>query len=89
MCVYSSVQDKTIGTSIPVLDLIDAIQPESVNFELVKTGSLADEDKLDNAKYPPTYFLCFSVCSFMVGFVLYLNSERTAGHLQNRNNYIL
>lgn len=45
-----SVQDKTIGTSIPVLDLIDAIQPQSVNFELVKTGSLSDEDKLDNAK---------------------------------------
>lgn len=48
--VCPSVQDKTISTSIPVLDLIDAIQPQSVNFELVKTGSLSDEDKLDNAK---------------------------------------
>uniref|UniRef100_A0A3Q3W9F2 Plastin-3 n=1 Tax=Mola mola TaxID=94237 RepID=A0A3Q3W9F2_MOLML len=46
-----SFKDKTISTSIPVLDLIDAIQPESVNFDLVKTGSLSDEDKLDNAKY--------------------------------------
>ncbi|KAM3867382.1 plastin-3-like [Diretmus argenteus] len=46
-----SFKDKAIGTSLPVLDLIDAIQPESVNFDLVKTGSLSDEDKLDNAKY--------------------------------------
>lgn len=46
-----SFKDKTIGTSIPVLDLIDAIQPKSVNFELVHTGSLSDEDKLNNAKY--------------------------------------
>ncbi|XP_041799507.1 plastin-2-like [Chelmon rostratus] len=46
-----SFKDKKISTSIPVLDLIDAIQPQSVNFELVKTESLSDEDKLDNAKY--------------------------------------
>uniref|UniRef100_A0A8D3DKU7 Plastin-3 n=1 Tax=Scophthalmus maximus TaxID=52904 RepID=A0A8D3DKU7_SCOMX len=46
-----SFKDKAIGTSIPVLDLIDSIQPESVNFELVRTGTLSDEDKLDNAKY--------------------------------------
>uniref|UniRef100_UPI0037E70E0B plastin-3-like isoform X1 n=2 Tax=Semicossyphus pulcher TaxID=241346 RepID=UPI0037E70E0B len=46
-----SFKDKSIGTSIPVLDVIDAIQPQSVNFDLVKTGTLSDEDKLDNAKY--------------------------------------
>uniref|UniRef100_A0A3Q1FEX5 Plastin-3 n=1 Tax=Acanthochromis polyacanthus TaxID=80966 RepID=A0A3Q1FEX5_9TELE len=46
-----SFKDKTISTSLPVLDLIDSLQPQSVNFELVKTGSLSDEDKLDNAKY--------------------------------------
>uniref|UniRef100_A0A8C4EYN7 Plastin-3 n=1 Tax=Dicentrarchus labrax TaxID=13489 RepID=A0A8C4EYN7_DICLA len=46
-----SFKDRVIGTSIPVLEVIDAIQPHSVNFELVKTGSLSDEDKLDNAKY--------------------------------------
>ncbi|XP_068570316.1 plastin-3-like [Cebidichthys violaceus] len=46
-----SFKDKTIGTSIPVLDLIDAIQPQSVNFEVVQKGSLSDEDKLNNAKY--------------------------------------
>lgn len=46
-----SFKDKAIGTSMPVLDLIDAIQPQSVNYELVQTGSLSDEDKLNNAKY--------------------------------------
>ncbi|KAM8908031.1 plastin-3-like isoform 1-T1 [Spinachia spinachia] len=46
-----SFRDKGINTSIPVLDLIDAIQPQSVNFELVQKGSLSDEDKLNNAKY--------------------------------------
>ncbi|XP_074503839.1 plastin-3-like [Sebastes fasciatus] len=46
-----SFKDKSIATSMPVLDLIDAIQPKSVNFELVQTGDLSDEDKLNNAKY--------------------------------------
>ncbi|KAK5865223.1 hypothetical protein PBY51_016404 [Eleginops maclovinus] len=46
-----SFKDKSIGTSIPVLDLIDAIQPSSVNFELVHTGTLSEEDQLNNAKY--------------------------------------
>lgn len=50
VCICVSVQDRTIGTSLPVLDLIDAIQPNSVNFELVRTGELTDEDKLSNAK---------------------------------------
>lgn len=45
-----SLQDKAINTSVPVLDLIDAIQPNSVNFDLVKTGTLSDEDRLSNAK---------------------------------------
>uniref|UniRef100_A0A8C2XDR7 Plastin-3 n=1 Tax=Cyclopterus lumpus TaxID=8103 RepID=A0A8C2XDR7_CYCLU len=47
----TSLCDKSIGTSMPVLDLIDAIQPQSVNFELVQIGSLSDEDKLNNAKF--------------------------------------
>ncbi|KAM9741562.1 plastin-3-like [Menidia menidia] len=46
-----SFKDKAIGTSLPVLDLIDSIQPQSVNFDLVKIHELSDEDKLDNAKY--------------------------------------
>lgn len=38
------------------MDLIDAIQPGSINYDLVKTGSLSDEDKQENAKY---VCLCF------------------------------
>ncbi|MEQ2261841.1 Plastin-3 [Xenotaenia resolanae] len=47
----SSFKDKEISSSLAVLELIDAIQPGSVNFELVKTHSLSEEDKLNNAKY--------------------------------------
>ena len=43
-------QDKEISNSLPVVDLIDAIQPGSISYDLVKTGSLAAEDKLENAK---------------------------------------
>ncbi|XP_067852918.1 plastin-3 [Heptranchias perlo] len=46
-----SFKDKNLSSSLPVLDLIDAIQPNSINYELVKTGVLSDEDKQDNAKY--------------------------------------
>ncbi|XP_015206566.1 plastin-3 isoform X3 [Lepisosteus oculatus] len=46
-----SFKDKEISSSLPVLDLIDAIQPSSINYDLVKTGSLSEEDKLENAKY--------------------------------------
>ncbi|XP_057705894.1 plastin-3-like isoform X2 [Corythoichthys intestinalis] len=45
-----SFKDKSLNTSIPVLDLIDAIQPGSVNFELVQKDK-TDADKLKNAKY--------------------------------------
>ncbi|XP_072519492.1 plastin-3 isoform X1 [Salminus brasiliensis] len=47
----SSFKDKEISSSLPVLDLIDAIQPGSVHYDLVKTGSLSEQDKLENAKY--------------------------------------
>ncbi|XP_035287750.1 plastin-3 isoform X1 [Anguilla anguilla] len=47
----TSFKDKEISSSLPVLDLIDAIQPGSVSYDLVKTGSLSEDDKLENAKY--------------------------------------
>ncbi|XP_043556275.1 plastin-2-like [Chiloscyllium plagiosum] len=47
----SSFKDKEISSSIPVLDLIDAIQQGSIRYDLVKTGDLTDEEKLENAKY--------------------------------------
>lgn len=39
---------------MPVLDLIDAIQPGSINYDLLKTEDLNDEEKLNNAKYVHT-----------------------------------
>lgn len=50
ICVSCGDQDKEISSSLAVLELIDAIQPGSINYELVKTSSLSDDDKLENAK---------------------------------------
>ncbi|XP_043850654.1 plastin-1 isoform X2 [Dromiciops gliroides] len=47
----SSFKDKSISTSLPVLDLIDAIAPNAIRQEMVKREYLSDEDKLNNAKY--------------------------------------
>ncbi|XP_060941508.1 plastin-3-like [Limanda limanda] len=47
----SSFKDKEISSSLAVLELIDAIQPGSINYDLIKTGSLTEDDKLENAKY--------------------------------------
>ncbi|XP_022606063.1 plastin-1-like [Seriola dumerili] len=50
----SSFKDKLISTSLPVIDLIDAIAPGTVKWDMVKRGEkgvLKDEDKLNNAKY--------------------------------------
>ncbi|XP_061595933.1 plastin-3 [Cololabis saira] len=47
----SSFKDKEISSSLAVLELIDAIQPGSINYELIKTGSLSEDDKHENAKY--------------------------------------
>ncbi|KAK2495973.1 hypothetical protein MC885_011796, partial [Smutsia gigantea] len=47
----SSFKDKSISTSLPVLDLIDAIAPNAVRQEMIKREDLSEEDKLNNAKY--------------------------------------
>ncbi|KAJ1090526.1 hypothetical protein NDU88_003658 [Pleurodeles waltl] len=47
----SSFKDKSISTSLPVLDLIDAIAPKAIHQEMVKRENLSDLDKLNNAKY--------------------------------------
>ncbi|XP_054481250.1 plastin-3 [Anoplopoma fimbria] len=47
----SSFKDKEISSSLAVVELIDAIQPGSINYDLLKTGSLSEEEKLENAKY--------------------------------------
>ena len=50
MCVCVREQDPSISSSMPVLDLIDAIQPGSIRYDLLKTEDLIDEEKLNNAK---------------------------------------
>ncbi|OCT95586.1 plastin-2 [Xenopus laevis] len=47
----SSFKDGKISTSMPVLDLIDAIQPGCINYDLLKTEDLDETEKLNNAKY--------------------------------------
>ncbi|XP_032080952.1 plastin-1 [Thamnophis elegans] len=47
----SSFKDQSISTSLPILDLIDAIAPKAVHSEMVKREDLTPADKLNNAKY--------------------------------------
>ncbi|XP_050989167.1 plastin-1 isoform X1 [Labeo rohita] len=47
----SSFKDKSISTSLAVIDLIDTIMPKAIKHEMVKRGDLTPEDKLNNAKY--------------------------------------
>ncbi|KAM4046876.1 plastin-2 [Anomaloglossus baeobatrachus] len=47
----SGFKDGKISSSMPVLDLIDAIQPGSINYDILKTEDLNDDEKLNNAKY--------------------------------------
>lgn len=46
----SCLQDKLISSSLPVIDLIDAIAPGTVKWDTVTRGDLRDQDKLNNAK---------------------------------------
>jgi len=45
-----SFQDSAISTGIPLIDLIDAIKPGVINYDLVLDPE-NDEDKIANAKY--------------------------------------
>ncbi|XP_033973287.1 plastin-2 isoform X1 [Trematomus bernacchii] len=47
----SSFKDASISSSMPVLDLIDSIQPGSIRYDLLKTEDLTEDEKLNNAKY--------------------------------------
>ncbi|XP_041668729.1 plastin-1 [Cheilinus undulatus] len=50
----SSFKDLRISTSLPVIDLIDAIAPGTVKWDMVNRGDrgmLKPTDKLENAKY--------------------------------------
>ncbi|KFM74902.1 Plastin-2, partial [Stegodyphus mimosarum] len=45
-----SFQDQSISTALPIIDLIDAIQPGSINYSQILTSN-TQEDKMANAKY--------------------------------------
>jgi len=47
----SSFKDSSISTSIPVIDLVDAVKPTSVNYTLIITSPSSTEEKMKNAKY--------------------------------------
>ncbi|XP_062295724.1 plastin-1-like [Scomber scombrus] len=50
----TSFRDRLISTSLPVIDLIDAIAPGTVKWDMVKRETkmmMQDDDKLNNAKY--------------------------------------
>ncbi|XP_075426216.1 plastin-1 isoform X2 [Ascaphus truei] len=47
----TSFKDPSISTSLPVLDLIDAIAPKAMKPEMVKRDNLSNADKMNNAKY--------------------------------------
>ncbi|XP_016386667.1 plastin-1-like [Sinocyclocheilus rhinocerous] len=47
----NSFKDKSISTSLPVIDLIDTIMPKAIKYEMVQTNEMTPEDKLNNAKY--------------------------------------
>ena len=46
----TSFRDPIIKTSLPVIDLLDALRPGKINYEIVTSGD-SDEDKASNAKY--------------------------------------
>uniref|UniRef100_A0A8C5VML4 Plastin-3 n=1 Tax=Microcebus murinus TaxID=30608 RepID=A0A8C5VML4_MICMU len=46
-----SFKDKMISFSLAVVDLINAIQPGCINYDLVKSSNLTEDDKHNNAKY--------------------------------------
>jgi len=44
-------KDASIATGLPVIDLVDAIQPNSINYANVITDPSNDGDRMKNAKY--------------------------------------
>ena len=48
--MIASFKDHKIGTSLPVIDLIDSLRPGKVKYEIVTDGA-SEDDQLSNAKY--------------------------------------
>lgn len=74
--VPQSGQDPLISTSLPVFELIDAIAPGAVRWDLVKQverGMMPEDDKMDNAKYDSCFwFFSISLCLLLPVLLLWL-----------------
>merc|ERR1719304_117185 len=46
-----SFQDSAISSGLPLIDLIDAIKPGIINYDLVVEGDTEEEERIANAKY--------------------------------------
>merc|ERR1719300_2061121 len=46
-----SFQDPMISSAMPLIDLIDAIKPGCINYDLVVEGDTEEEERIANAKY--------------------------------------
>ena len=46
-----SFQDPMISSGMPLIDLIDAIKPGCINYDLVVEGDTEEEERIANAKY--------------------------------------
>nr|WAW84882.1 fimbrin 2 [Halisarca dujardinii] len=47
----ASFRDPSIATSLPVIDLVDAIRAGAVNYDIVHAEATSEEDLMANAKY--------------------------------------
>merc|ERR1711874_117144 len=51
-CTIKSFQDKSLKDATPILELVDCIKPNSVDWSLVIKGkTLTEEECFENAKY--------------------------------------
>ena len=46
-----SFKDKQIASSLPVIDLVDAVRPGSIDYSLVHRNPASDQQRLENARY--------------------------------------
>lgn len=55
----SSFQDKTISDAKVVIDLIDAIKPGTINYDLVKSGNSQEVKRNDDLLFIIIYFFIY------------------------------
>lgn len=53
---FKNFKDPRIQTSMPIIDLLDALRPGKIQYDIVEANPQTDEAKYSNAKY------CLSMC---------------------------